>query len=126
MLCLRCSAVPSVLRTVTSSIITRQPTLPMQLRSFSLATSTTSTRPTLNLPQRSSLLPTTTTAATSAFAQQTRLFSASASLAGRRATYNPSRRVQKRRHGFLARLRSKDGRKILARRRARGKKDLSW
>ncbi|KAF7592875.1 hypothetical protein BBP40_012287 [Aspergillus hancockii] len=59
-------------------------------------------------------------------AQQTRSFSASASLAGKRATYNPSRRVQKRRHGFLARLRSRGGRKILLRRKARGRKTLSW
>nr|XP_001401565.2 hypothetical protein ANI_1_1638184 [Aspergillus niger CBS 513.88] len=58
--------------------------------------------------------------------QQTRSFSASASLAGKRDTYNPSRRVQKRRHGFLARLRSRGGRKILLRRRARGRKSLSW
>ncbi|PWY93651.1 hypothetical protein BO94DRAFT_532580 [Aspergillus sclerotioniger CBS 115572] len=58
--------------------------------------------------------------------QQTRSFSASASLAGKRATYNPSRRVQKRRHGFLARLRSRGGRKIIMRRRAKGRKSLSW
>ncbi|GAT25620.1 hypothetical protein RIB2604_02001970 [Aspergillus luchuensis] len=56
----------------------------------------------------------------------TRSFSASASLGGKRDTYNPSRRVQKRRHGFLARLRSRGGRKILLRRRARGRKSLSW
>ncbi|ODM24301.1 hypothetical protein SI65_01991 [Aspergillus cristatus] len=63
---------------------------------------------------------------TSALNSQTRPFSASACLAGKRITYNPSRRVQKRRHGFLARLRTRGGRKILMRRRARGKKALSW
>ncbi|OJJ83753.1 mitochondrial 54S ribosomal protein bL34m [Aspergillus glaucus CBS 516.65] len=57
---------------------------------------------------------------------QSRQFSASASLAGKRITFNPSRRVQKRRHGFLARLRTRGGRKILMRRRQRGKKALSW
>ncbi|KLJ11313.1 hypothetical protein EMPG_13416 [Blastomyces silverae] len=56
----------------------------------------------------------------------TRPFSASAALGAKRNTYNPSRRVQKRRHGFLARLRTTSGRKILARRRARGRKYLSW
>lgn len=36
-----------------------------------------------------------------------------------------SRLLQKRRHGFLARLRSKSGRKILQRRRAKGRKRMS-
>ncbi|KAF8532512.1 ribosomal protein L34, partial [Gautieria morchelliformis] len=39
--------------------------------------------------------------------------------------YQPSQRVRKRRHGFLARLRSRTGKKILARRRAKGRKYLS-
>jgi len=39
--------------------------------------------------------------------------------------YQPSNIVRKRRHGFLARLRSKSGRKILARRRMKGRKYLS-
>ncbi|KAJ6475203.1 ribosomal protein L34-domain-containing protein [Mycena vitilis] len=39
--------------------------------------------------------------------------------------YQPSQRVRKRRHGFLARKKSAGGRKILARRRAKGRKYLS-
>ncbi|KIY74248.1 hypothetical protein CYLTODRAFT_338161, partial [Cylindrobasidium torrendii FP15055 ss-10] len=39
--------------------------------------------------------------------------------------YQPSQRVRKRRHGFLARLRSKGGRKILERRKAKGRKYLT-
>ncbi|KAL6236078.1 hypothetical protein BDW75DRAFT_207674 [Aspergillus navahoensis] len=138
MICLQCRAVPSAFRAATSSI-TKQiaPTIPrssqlhlqFQSRLVSLATSAT-TRPSLSLlqsqqphaqTQTQSLLQTT-----SAITQQARSFSASAFLCGKRATYNPSRRVQKRRHGFLARLRSKSGQKILARRRAKGRKSLSW
>ncbi|KAK2805463.1 hypothetical protein FQN51_000289 [Onygenales sp. PD_10] len=70
--------------------------------------------------------PTTTIAATALSLTSTRPFSASAALGGPRDTYRPSRRVQKRRHGYLARLKSQSGRKILARRRAKGRKYLSW
>ncbi|BCR92036.1 mitochondrial 54S ribosomal protein bL34m [Aspergillus chevalieri] len=100
-----------------SSLLTSRisPSLPTTTTAITPRTTPTST---FTSPLQSPL--------TSALNSQTRPFSASACLAGKRITYNPSRRVQKRRHGFLARLRTRGGRKILMRRRARGKKALSW
>jgi len=40
-------------------------------------------------------------------------------------TYQPSRLVRKRRHGFRSRMKKRSGRKLISRRRSKGRKKIS-
>ncbi|EEQ34361.1 60S ribosomal protein L34 [Microsporum canis CBS 113480] len=109
------------------------PTLRNTTRSFSVLNAS---RPTISVPRTSSILsqiPSSTSpchnhisSSITASPSTSRGFSSTASLGVKRDTYNPSRRVQKRRHGFLARVRSRGGRGVLARRRSKSRKYMSW
>ncbi|KAJ5655383.1 Ribosomal protein L34 [Penicillium longicatenatum] len=136
MFCLRSRVMPSLRTPVSSTMnrISQQPTS----RSFSslLTTPTRTFQPMQRSFPTTPATPTTMTTATpsitSLLAQQslgqsqTRSFSASASLGVRRVTFRPSRRVQKRRHGFLSRNKTQKGRQTINHRRLKGRKNVSW
>ncbi|KAM0690713.1 hypothetical protein Q7P36_009482 [Cladosporium allicinum] len=122
--CLRSAFAPaaSSLRPALPQVAARQTFAPMQAtRSLSILS---------QLPSRPTATPSTAVRAiaadipTTAFVQLPTL-SLLQVRGAKRDTYDPSHRVRKRRHGFLSRLRSKNGRNTLKRRRIRGRNTLS-
>ncbi|KAL2207898.1 hypothetical protein CC79DRAFT_1397358 [Sarocladium strictum] len=110
--------------------------LPRSSRTF---TTFTPLRPTLSSPNTLAIRPNltsftpTTTSSAGADLVPKMAISAHPALCdlqvrcGPRNTMNGhTRLVQKRRLGFLARMRSKTGRKILTRRRVKGRKRMAW
>ncbi|KAF2280925.1 uncharacterized protein EI97DRAFT_409270 [Westerdykella ornata] len=110
---------------------------PQQTRTLTLLTprrpllpTSSSPVPSFHLPGSGSSLPATATTSESALdlAGKISQHPALGSMqirAGPRDTYNPSHFVRKRRHGFLSRLRTKKGRKLLMRRIKKGRWNLS-
>ncbi|KAK5943325.1 hypothetical protein PMZ80_004332 [Knufia obscura] len=113
---------PTTLSSTSSSVRTpsTQSSISTLSRGFSALSLTTQPR----LPQA----PSTSTSASiiSAPSLQIRAFSASTLVSAPRRTFSPSRRVQKNRHGYLARMRTKKGQATIKRRQLKGRKYLSW
>ncbi|KAF1982347.1 hypothetical protein K402DRAFT_384739 [Aulographum hederae CBS 113979] len=115
-----------------------RPQLPLSSRPFSHISPR---RPAISIPARSTIQPSVTDTASldstpsTSMAQpildlMPKISSHPSLLAtqvrnGPRDTYDPSHFVRKRRHGFLSRVKTRTGRAILKRRRAKGRKNMS-
>ena len=106
----------------------RELTPPLR-RPLSVLSSLPSTRPTLSAARTIASSPIADNTPTSSLAQSQPTFSPLALLqqvrGAKRDTFNPSHVVRKRRHGFLARLRTRTGRMVLKRRKAKKRNTLS-
>ncbi|KAF1354858.1 hypothetical protein BDV97DRAFT_395265 [Delphinella strobiligena] len=144
MLCLRCtrriaiapsslstSLLQSTLRTNTSRPAAAAPQAQRTFASFSniLSTFRAPKRPTLPSPPSTHLSLTTILDTPSATALLAPSVSAPGNLlqsrGPKRDTFDPSHFVRKRRHGFLSRLRTRNGRNLLKRRRSKRRSTLS-
>ncbi|KND91826.1 50S ribosomal protein L34 [Tolypocladium ophioglossoides CBS 100239] len=94
-------------------------------------------RPTLTPTRRPSCMtsftPTPTTTTTAADVVPTSAVSSHPALSGLQLRFGPrntmnghTRLIQKRRHGFLYRMRSKTGRRIILRRKMKGRRHVAW
>ncbi|GAM83448.1 hypothetical protein ANO11243_014360 [Dothideomycetidae sp. 11243] len=135
MICLRCTQRLQTRVPPTISALSTLPTLRLPARSLpirqppSIRTLTISTlpRPTLSAQQRLESASGLAAAETPSTTSTTSTTQGPLTLVrgGKRDTYDPSHRVRKRRVGFLARMRSRTGRKILSRRKTKGRAVLS-
>ncbi|GAB7340618.1 hypothetical protein MBLNU457_7023t1 [Dothideomycetes sp. NU457] len=138
MLCLRCSFQRLALNTRTTTQTLSKPTTSLLRSSQPQSRTLTSlTSPLLRRPQlpRSNLeSPTTSILAQTPFPSAgsqsnglalTGLGAATQVRGAKRDTYDPSNLVRKRRHGFLSRARTRLGKKLLKRRRLKGRSSLS-
>ncbi|EFW19734.1 hypothetical protein CPSG_04118 [Coccidioides posadasii str. Silveira] len=118
--------VDRISRTALSQTVPRSPFQPARSLSFATSSTFRSLFPPTRTTTQSPLSTTFSSLLLSTPGSASRQFSTTAALGAKRNTYNPSRRVQKRRHGFLARLRCRGGRNVLSRRRFKGRKYLTW
>ncbi|KAI2787451.1 hypothetical protein POX_f07815 [Penicillium oxalicum] len=142
MFCIRCRALPSIQSAASatrmpttriSQLTPRTLTTPAASPSARFFSSTLLSTPTRALVSNQPLFSRAPSATTSSLPSifsllppQTRAFSATAALGVKRNTFRPSRRVQKRRSGFLARNTSRKGRLVITRRRLKGRRAMSW
>ncbi|OAL49131.1 hypothetical protein IQ07DRAFT_681137 [Pyrenochaeta sp. DS3sAY3a] len=131
--CLRVAARPPMSSASLFRPLAQQPRIALQCRSISLLSPRRPILPCTSSPQAlaapgaapTSLLPSPSTLDLAGKISAHPALGSMQIRCGPRDTYNPSHLVRKRRHGFLSRIRTKKGRKLLMRRLKKGRWNLS-